>query len=589
MSRLLKNAILTMAAMTTALSGCAALSGGGAKSAARGPTPFGGAPAVEIPASALAMGAFLKAEVAMNGGDRAAALKYFAAAVHSDPANGPLRMELATLYVHEGRLKDALPQAERAVALEPKSTGPLLLAAGINWALGHHAAAEKEYRAVLDLDPKNQEAFLYLGTLYAERKDFGRAKLTFDRMIALEPDNFLGYYYAGKVETSAGKYPAAANYYQKALSLVSPTAPQAEMVLLDLALLNERQGLPQEAAIYYKRIAKLDPHNDLVLRRLAEIDLGQQKHSEALGELEQLEAIEANPAGTRTKIGRFYLEREDFGKAVIQFNLVLGAEPKNYRVCYYLGTAYFELGESRLADAAFEKIPPGGENYVDSRLQLAYLRDKDRKFGKAISALKQALAQKPGDPEIMSYLVGVYQEKKDYPPAIELAKKLVAQDPKNDKYRFMLGALYDQNQERNLGVEQMKAAIGLNPANAQALNYLGYTYAVERNHLDAAEQLVKRALEVSPNDGFYVDSLGWVYYQKGEYRRAVDQLERAVNLTNNDPTITEHLGDAYRKIGKIEAAGHEYRDALANSKEPDQIARLKDKLQELGNATVAGH
>ena len=93
----------------------------------------------------------------------------------------------------------------------------------------------------------------------------------------------------------------------------------------------------------------------------------------------------------------------------------------------------------------------------------------------------------------------------------------------------------------------MRKAIELNPSNAPALNYLGYTYAESGTHLGEAEKLIKRALVIEPEDGFYVDSLGWVYYQKGEYRKAVDELEHAVNLTGDDPTITEHLGDAYGK------------------------------------------
>ena len=155
----------------------------------------------------------------------------------------------------------------------------------------------------------------------------------------------------------------------------------------------------------------------------------------------------------------------------------------------------------------------------------------------------------------MGFMVGVYQEKKDYPDAIDLARKMVALDPKSDKFHFTLGAVLDQNKQRADGMVEMKKAIELNPANAQALNYLGYTYAEEGRNLDEAEKLIKRALDIEPEDGFYVDSLGWVYYQKGDYKQAVEQLERAVNLTNSDPTITEHLGDAYRKLGKIKEAG----------------------------------
>jgi Flp pilus assembly protein TadD len=105
----------------------------------------------------------------------------------------------------------------------------------------------------------------------------------------------------------------------------------------------------------------------------------------------------------------------------------------------------------------------------------------------------------------------------------------------------------------------MRKAIELNPQNAPALNYLGYTWAEMGVQLDEAEKLIVRALKIEPNDGFFIDSLGWVYFQRGEYAKAVEQLERAVELTVDDPVIIEHLGDAYEKIGRTEQALQRYR------------------------------
>ncbi|HYJ13999.1 MAG TPA: tetratricopeptide repeat protein, partial [Candidatus Limnocylindria bacterium] len=84
-----------------------------------------------------------------------------------------------------------------------------------------------------------------------------------------------------------------------------------------------------------------------------------------------------------------------------------------------------------------------------------------------------------------------------------------------------------------------------------------------------------------PNDGFYIDSLGWVYYQKGDYPRAVEHLERAVELTVDDPTIIEHLGDAYEKAGRVDRAVLRYRESLKHSKEAEQTKRVREKIQRL--------
>ncbi|MGZ8467438.1 MAG: tetratricopeptide repeat protein, partial [Candidatus Binatia bacterium] len=183
--------------------------------------------------------------------------------------------------------------------------------------------------------------------------------------------------------------------------------------------------------------------------------------------------------------------------------------------------------------------------------------------------------------EIHAYLSVLYRKTKDFPRAIQSMERVVALDPKNDEAHFQLGALYDENKVKDKSIASMKKAIELNPKNAPALNYLGYTWAEMGVQLDEAEDLIARALKIAPNDGFYIDSLGWVYYQKGDYPRAVEQLERAVELTVDDPTIIEHLGDAYEKVGRTDRAVARYRESLKYSKEAEQTKRVREKIQRL--------
>src|SRR5262249_19259802 len=169
---------------------------------------------------------------------------------------------------------------------------------------------------------------------------------------------------------------------------------------------------------------------------------------------------------------------------------------------------------------------------------------------------------KRDNPELMGYLAALYRERKDLKGAITLLERMVARFPDNDRYRFTLGAAYDEANDKPRTIEQMQRAVELNPKNAAALNYLGYTYAEMGVHLDEAESLIRRALALEPQDGFFVDSLGWVYYRRGDFRRAVEELERAVELAGDDPTVAEHLGDAYERVGQPRDALRLYRDAL---------------------------
>ena len=132
----------------------------------------------------------------------------------------------------------------------------------------------------------------------------------------------------------------------------------------------------------------------------------------------------------------------------------------------------------------------------------------------------RSLKKKNDQKEIFGLFASLYRKQKDYPKAIEAMERVIALDSKNDQAHFQLGALYDENKNKEKSIASMKKAIELNPQNAAALNYLGYTWAEMGVQLDEAESLIQRALKIEPNDGFYIDSLGWVYYQKGDYNQS---------------------------------------------------------------------
>ena len=89
---------------------------------------------------------------------------------------------------------------------------------------------------------------------------------------------------------------------------------------------------------------------------------------------------------------------------------------------------------------------------------------------------------------------------------------------------------------------------------AEAYNNLGYLYAKRGRKLDEAIRLIKKALSLKPENGNFLDSLGWAYYKKGMYDEALEQLEKAASLIPNNPEIYEHLATVYKKKGMKEKA-----------------------------------
>ena len=113
---------------------------------------------------------------------------------------------------------------------------------------------------------------------------------------------------------------------------------------------------------------------------------------------------------------------------------------------------------------------------------------------------------------------------------------------------------------------------------AYSLNYLSYSLSLKKQNLDLALSLIKKAIKIDPNNGFFLDTLGWVQYQRKDYKSAVFYLEKAVTLEPNSSEIINHLGDCYLMLGRINEAKYEWKKALQYETEIKYITMIKEKI-----------
>jgi len=142
--------------------------------------------------------------------------------------------------------------------------------------------------------------------------------------------------------------------------------------------------------------------------------------------------------------------------------------------------------------------------------------------------------------------------------------------------------LYDRDKAEDSFREVLKQ----DPNNSMTLNYLGYMMADHNMHLEEALTMIKRAVELDPQNGAYLDSLGWVYFKLGNYDEAEDNLRRAAEKTPNDATIQDHLGELYAKTGKLklatvhwERALDEWNKSVAADVDQQDVSRVQKKLE----------
>lgn len=179
--------------------------------------------------------------------------------------------------------------------------------------------------------------------------------------------------------------------------------------------------------------------------------------------------------------------------------------------------------------------------------------------------------------------------------AIEHFKKILERFPNNDQIAAFvhsdLSTIYVNMNDYEKGEAELEAVLANNPDEIGANNDLGYLYADQGKHLDRAEAMIRKAVDADPENGAYLDSLGWVLFKRGKAREAVEALERASKRESADATIFDHLGDVYLQLqepAKARAAWLEAERLAGKAKPPDRrLPEIRKKLDALKNYAPA--
>jgi tetratricopeptide (TPR) repeat protein len=185
-------------------------------------------------------------------------------------------------------------------------------------------------------------------------------------------------------------------------------------------------------------------------------------------------------------------------------------------------------------------------------------------------------------------LADAYQKAKNYPEmtkALDAAEKLSKDNEGRSGVAFVRGAMYERQKKFDLAEKEFRHVLDLDPKNASALNYLGYMLADQNTRLQEAQDYIKQAVSLEPNNYAFLDSLGWVYFRLNRLDDAEKQLTRSVQMMPKDPTIHDHLGDVYSKQGKLREAIGQWQSSLKawsasapTDVEPDELGKVQKKL-----------
>jgi len=280
--------------------------------------------------------------------------------------------------------------------------------------------------------------------------------------------------------------------------------------------------------------------------------------------------------------GLRYFEEGKYEEALQSLELARAKDPNSIYLRLKIAAALIRLDKIDEAEKILleaKKIDPDDFDISWVLIFVYSLNNNNQKLEQEYeSFLKKAHELKPKDVGISEYLAQFYFYQKKPQEAIKVYEKILETNPEHVVALFWLGYLYDQVGREEEAIEVWKKGLAVDSSYTPILNSLGYLYALEGKNLDEAEKMLKKALSSEPENGAYLDSLGWIYFKKADYEKAKEYLEKAISLTK-DPEIYEHLGDLYIKLGDSAKAKEYYSEGLTNS--PDNI-KLKEKIERYG-------
>lgn len=527
---------------------------------------------------------YMRAEFALQNDNVPEAIKYFEKNLKQDDTPSQfVRQRLVELYIRSAKLEDALVQIDEILDVDTDNQELLFLKAGVLNSLKRTDEAIDSYQQVITLGSRSEDAHLLLASLHAEKKDYKQAQSILRDYLKIDSSSFLARYYLGRMYEADKQYLKAERSYKQTRKL----SPNSVVVSYDLARVMGIQRKFEPAIAIVKKALKVSPDNEKLQDLLSELLSGDGRFEEAEDQLKEMQQLGSSAIKTKLKLALLKLQQRDFEGAVVDLSLILAEDPDNSSALYYIASAYASLKKNDAAISALQKISPDQEFYLESRTFLSYVHKENGDYESAVKALKDIFKIRPDNPRVYTLIIAIYRQAKDTKKAIANLEKLIELEPDVDKHKFLLGVIYDELGEKKKAISAMKESLELNPENSNALNYLGYTYAEMGQNLDEAEVLIKKAIEIEPANAYFIDSLGWVQYKRGDYEEALATLKKAVSIVKDDAVILEHYALTLEKLNQIKEASFVASQALqyvSRSEDKDVGNRLRAVVERLQNA-----
>ncbi len=536
----------------------------------------------------LASDLFLKANMSLMEGDFTTSAVLFKYVADLEPEDDFVQKKYAISLIRAGNLEESKVVLDRLYKKSNEEKVGMILA-GVYTGLDQDAEAEKLYHAVLKQNPANEDACIFLGKGYAVKKDLKKAVTQLSTCSKNNKKSGIYDYYIGKLAIDQGKIEEAMASFKKAYD----KQPDLTQAVNALGILYEEKEQFDSAIRLYEKHLGINPIDQSVLNRVVQLLFARERYHAVIPYAERLSDLEPENLNLKVKLGVLYTDAKKYPEAISVFKDLLAVAPSSDKILYYLGAIHQELKEFQASIEYFNQIPSSSGLYTDSSVQMAnmlstlaqeefYSKQGDDWQKKFFTHITQKIQEHPKmQVEFSVVKAGFFEATNQYKKAMETLMVVQDETSFSTQHKYYLANLYEKEKKFDESTALIRGIIEKDPKNAHAWNFLGYSMLERGNELDKAYEYIQNALKLSPDDGYIRDSLGWYYFKKGDFKKALYELQVAHKKIPDDVEILKHLAILHVEMKDFKKAKDFLQTALKHARYPNDRQSILASIEQL--------
>lgn len=464
-------------------------------------------------------------------------------------------------------------EAEEAIglwaALEPDSMHAHQAAVALFVATGELDKVRVHAERLLVLEPETTDkAFMQLNKLLSNHADKNAVLKLIQQLAAPYPDLPEAHFAVSQAAWVDKQPKLAAQAMQQALEL----RPAWEVAAVHQGRILQNLGKDKATSFYEQYLGQFPQANDVRIAYIRML-MDEQEFDQGREQFQKLEQANPSNPDIALAIGILSAELEDLDNAEKYFTraIQLGIEDKN-AVYFNLGRVYELSQRDAEAMQAYQQVEYG-ERYIPAHVRYAFLLSKQQGIAPArkyLQAIPVTDARQRN--QLLMSEAQLLREHDDFQGAYDLLDAYLQKHPDRVELLYDRALAADKIGKQDVLERDLRKLIQLKPDNAHAYNALGYSLAERGEQLPEALVLIKKAVELSPDDPYILDSLGWVYYRMGDPKKGIKYVKLAFD-TRSDPEIAAHYGELLWISGARQDAEKIWQIAL--EKHPDNELLLE--------------